>query len=93
MPPRPGGVAIATMVSEVENTISQLSTSSALRELRLNPTTTVESVIAAAYSHFRNEIRTVFENASPTLSVVTPDISATAMCTSRRSYGLSGPSC
>jgi len=25
--------------------------------------------------------------------VVTPGISATAMCTMRRSYGLSGPSC
>ena len=29
-------------------------------------------------AHFRNEMWTVFENASPTLSVVTPGISATA---------------
>src|SRR5258705_9054144 len=43
--------------------------------------------------YFRDEMRTVFENASPTLSVVTPEISATAMCTIRRSYGLRGPSC
>ena len=35
----------------------------------------------------------IFENASPTLSVVTPGTSATAMCTRRRSYGFSGPSC
>ena len=33
----------------------------------------------------RNEMRTVFENASPTLSVVTPATSATARCTMRRS--------
>src|SRR5436309_10802489 len=40
--------------------------------------------------YLRNEMRTVLENASPMLSVVTPGTSATAMCTSRRSYGLSG---
>ena len=35
--------------------------------------------------YFRNEMRTVFENASPTLSVVAPGTSATAMWTMRRS--------
>ena len=39
------------------------------------------------------EMWTVFENASPTLSVVTPGTSAAARWTIRRSYGFSGPSC
>src|SRR3954468_18978437 len=43
--------------------------------------------------YFLAEISTVFEKASPTLSVVAPGISATAMWTMRRSYGFSGPSC
>src|SRR5215212_8028687 len=46
-----------------------------------------------ARCYLRAEIITVFENASPTLSVVAPGISATAICTMRRSYGFSGPSC
>ena len=75
MPPRPGGVAIATMVSVVENTAWRAGWP------------------GEPSHYFRNEMRTVFENASPTLSVVTPGTSATAMCTMRRSYGLSGPSC
>ena len=76
IPPRPGGVAMATMVSWVENTVNGELDSPITR-----------------FCYFRNEIRTVFENASPTLSVVTPGISATVKCTMRRSYGLSGPSC
>ena len=74
MPPRPGGVAIATMVSEVENMAD--------RHGRPGHAATCVS-----------EMRTVFENASPTLSVVAPGTSATARWTMRRSYGFSGPSC
>ena len=37
------------------------------------------------------EMITVFMNASPMLSEVAPGSSAIAMCTMRRSYGLSGP--
>src|SRR6185312_2404595 len=48
---------------------------------------------ASPEPYLRSWINTVFENASPTLSVVTPGTSATAMWTIRRSYGLSGPSC
>ena len=60
MPPRPGGVAIATMVSVVENT----------------PTRS---------RYLRAEMYTVFEKASPMLSLDTPGTSATARCTMRRS--------
>ena len=56
MPPRPGGVATATIVSRVEN-----------------------GMASAASRYLRKEMSTVFEKASPTLSVVTPGTSATAM--------------
>ena len=45
-------------------------------------------VRAAAYL---TEMMTVFSKASPMLSEVTDSMTATAMCTMRRSYGLSGP--
>ena len=60
IPPRPGGVAMATMVSVVENTPTRCG-------------------------YLRAEMYTVFENASPMLSVATPGTSATARCTMRRS--------
>ena len=44
-----------------------------------------QSPVTSHSHYFRNEMSTVFENASPTLSVVTPAISATARCTIRRS--------
>src|SRR4030095_8806864 len=71
---------------KVEGPQSERSTVDAFR------LSTVDSRLATL-DYFRSEISTVFENASPTLSVVTPATSATAMCTMRRSYGLSGPSC
>jgi hypothetical protein len=52
-----------------------------------------EKRFISATDYLRAEIITVLENASPTLSVVAPGTSATAMCTMRRSYGFSGPSC
>ena len=73
MPPRPGGVAIATIVS-----LWNMSHEAARRPLR-----TPGPEDSGLY--FRNEMKTVFENASPTLSVVTPGTSATAICTRRRS--------
>ena len=83
-PPRPGGVAIATIVSLVENIAADCNVNGPPVRQRRQST---------CRGYFRVEMRTVFEKASPTLSVVTPGISATAMCTMRRSYGLSGPSC
>src|SRR5262249_9620969 len=47
----------------------------------------------AGWAYLRAEMMTVFENASPMLSVEAPGMFATARCTMRRSYGLSGPSC
>ena len=89
IPPRPGGVAIATMVSVVENMIQKKprATGDKLGAL------VASHALAVKQRYFRAEIMTVFENASPTLSVVAPGTSATAMCTMRRSYGFSGPSC
>ena len=71
MPPRPAGVAMATMVSEVEyisfssSWSLQLSSSRALLQLQL-------------LSTFVAVIVTVFTAASPMLSDVTPGTSATA---------------
>ena len=59
MPPRPGGVAMATMVSVVENTSSAIA---ADRCLALETGCLAATCVA--------EIMTVFENASPMLSVV-----------------------
>ena len=79
MPPRPGGVAIATMVSSVENTSSQLTvissqlTGELLTDCQLS-TGAINWGVTSVH-----EMWTVFENASPTLSVVTPGTSATAM--------------
>ena len=63
MPPRPGAVATATMVSVVLNT-----------------------AIGAAgrLAAYFGEMTTVFKNASPMLSDVTPASSDTAKCTMRR---------
>ncbi len=74
MPPRPGGVAMATMVSLVENITTTLTGSSEDHRPAFE-----------GPAYFRNEMKTVLENASPTLSVVTPGTSATARCTRRRS--------
>ena len=74
-PPRPGGVAIATMVSSGANT-GRSSLGDGPRA-----------------DYLRTEMVTVFEKASPMLSVDTPGIASTARWTSRRSYGFSGPSC
>ena len=50
---------------------------------------TMES--SAANTYFLLEMMTVFMKASPMLSDVASGSSATARCTTRRSYGLSGP--
>jgi len=108
IPPRPGGVAMATMVSEVENTVVdsrwstvdsrwQSSAASPVAAPGCSPSTddrsSTEDRRLWTDDYFLAEINTVLLNASPMLSVVAPGISATAMCTSRRSYGFSGPSC
>ena len=79
MPPRPGGVAIATIVSDGEKGMAT-ARSGGRRGGRLSA-----SHQSSTRRYLRNEMRTVFENASPTLSVVAPGTSATAMCTIRRS--------
>jgi len=75
IPPRPGGVAIATMVSSVlnDNPYLWLWTRDLGRSYRLA------------------EMMTVFRNASPMLSDDIDGSSATVRWTRRREYGLSGP--
>ena len=68
-PPCPAGVATATMVSSVENTAA------------LAP----PAGTAASRVYLLTEMMTVFSNESPMLSVPTDGMSATAMCTMRRS--------
>ena len=74
IPPRPGGVAMATMVSLVENITTTL------RRATQGP-----GLLHGTRAYFRDEMKTVLEKASPTLSVVAPGTSATARCTRRRS--------
>ena len=70
--PPAAGVAMATMVSEVEN----ISIRDQLTRVRADPD---------PWSDYLTEMITVFSNASPMLSVVTFSTSATAMWTMRRS--------
>ena len=85
IPPRPGGVAIGD--DGIGGGKHDQKTAERSRDA---PGPAVRRYRSR---YFRAEIMTVFENASPTLSVVAPGTSATAMCTMRRSYGFSGPSC
>jgi len=86
---------MATMVSVAENTpvtSIQQSVVSSQSDAATGRLLTYYSPLTTD-DYRRLEISTVFEKASPTLSVAAPEISATAMWTIRRSYGLSGPSC
>ena len=78
IPPRPGGVAIATMVSSVEN----IGTNGEC-ECR-NRRVGNRSMSMRRSSYRFDEMITVFRNASPMLSDVISGSSATARCTMRR---------